>query len=60
MNKILILFPIIFPLLTGALLPVFKFKSRKSRNVYTEAVTVINSAFVWVMLLNAPEGTFRA
>ena len=56
----MILIPIIFPLLTGALLPVFRFKNRKGRNIYTEAVTIINSAFVWIMLLNAPEGTFRA
>lgn len=56
----MLLVTIVFPLLTGALLPAFRFKTRKSRNIYTEAVTAINSVFVWILLLNRPEGTFRA
>lgn len=60
MNKYWILLPIVYPLITGALLPVFKFKARRSRNIYTEVVTALNSVFVWVLLLNAPKGTFRA
>ncbi len=60
MDKVILLITIVFPLLTGALLPVFKFKTRKSRNIYTEVVTILNSVFVWILLLNAPEGTFRA
>ncbi|MBR4718962.1 MAG: proton-conducting membrane transporter [Lachnospiraceae bacterium] len=60
MNKFWILLPIIYPLITGAILPLFRFKERKSRNIYTEVVTIINSIFVWMLLTNAPEGTFRA
>lgn len=51
--------PILFPLITGAILPLFKFKTRKSRNIYTEIVTFINSVFVWMVLVNAPDGLFR-
>lgn len=60
MNKIWILLPIVYPLITGAILPLFKFKERRSRNIYVEVVTLVNSVFVWMLLLNAPEGTFRA
>ena len=60
MSKVMLLVTIVFPLITGALLPVFRFKKRKSRNIYVEAVTAVNSVFVWLLLLNAPEGTLRA
>ena len=60
MNKYMILVPIIFPIITGAVLPLFKFKQRKSRNIYTELITLLNSIMVWVLLLNAPKGTVRA
>ncbi|MCR5421283.1 MAG: proton-conducting membrane transporter [Lachnospiraceae bacterium] len=60
MNKYMILIPVLFPLLAGAVLPLFHFKKRKYRNIYTEAVTLLNSIIVIVLLLNAPEGNIRA
>ena len=60
MNKYWILLPIVYPLITGAILPLFRFKERRTRNIYTEVVTILNSIFVWMLLLNAPEGTLRA
>ncbi|MCR4806087.1 MAG: proton-conducting membrane transporter [Lachnospiraceae bacterium] len=60
MSRYWILLPIVYPLVTGAAIPLIKFKSRKSRNIYTEIVTIINSICVWGLLLNAPKGTFRA
>lgn len=56
----MILAPILFPLVTGAILPLFKFGERKYRNIYTELVTTLNSILVWILLLNAPKGTYRA
>ncbi len=56
----MMLIPILFPIITGAILPLFKFSERKNRNIYTQIVTTLNSVFVWMLLLNAPEGTFRA
>ena len=52
--------PILFPIITGAILPLFKFKERRSRNIYTELVTLLNSIMVWVLLFNAPKGSVRA
>ena len=60
MSKGIMIIPILFPLITGAILPLFKFKVRRSRNIYTELVTFLNSVFVWMLLINTPEGTFRA
>ena len=60
MSKYGILLPIVYPLVTGAVLPLFKFKERRNRNIYVEVVTALNSLFVWALLLNAPQGTFRA
>lgn len=60
MNKVWMLLPIVYPLITGAILPLFKFSKRKSRNIYVEVVTFINSVFVWMLLLNQPKGVFRA
>ncbi|MBR5406086.1 MAG: proton-conducting membrane transporter [Lachnospiraceae bacterium] len=60
MNRWMMLIPILFPILAGAVLPLFRFSTRKGRNIYTEAVTILNSVFVWMLLINSPDGTFRA
>ena len=46
MSKYGILLPIVYPLVTGAVLPLFKFKERRNRNIYVEVVTALNSLFV--------------
>lgn len=56
----MIIVPILFPIITGAILPLFRFAERKSRNIYTELVTLLNSIMVWVLLFNAPKGSVRA
>ena len=56
----MIIVPILFPIITGAILPLFRFTERKSRNIYTELVTLLNSIMVWVLLFNAPKGSVRA
>ena len=60
MNKYMIIVPILFPIITGAILPLFKFTERRSRNIYTELMTLLNSIMVWVLLFNAPKGSVRA
>ena len=60
MTKYMIIVPILFPIITGAILPLFRFTERKSRNIYTELVTLLNSIMVWVLLFNAPKGSVRA
>ena len=60
MNKYMIMVPILFPMITGAILPLFKFEKRRSRNLYTELITLLNSIMLVVLLFNAPKGTVRA
>lgn len=52
--------PVLFPLLAGALLPLFRFKKRAARNFYVEAVTLLNSVIVFYLLVHRPENSFRA
>lgn len=46
---------LLLPLLGGALLPLFRPKSLKSRGLYVEAVVIATSILVWFLLLNRTE-----
>lgn len=46
-------------MIAGALLPAFRFKTRKSRNAYTEIMTLITSLMVFALLIFRPEGTLQ-
>lgn len=48
----LLYFALIIPLLGGALLPLFKFKTIKSRGIYVEAIVILTSILCWLMILN--------
>ncbi len=52
MNYLLI-FPIIFPILSGTLVTLIGFKNRKARNIYILAASLINSFLILLVLLNA-------
>ena len=49
---------LLLPLVGGAVLPLFRFKSVKSRGIYVEAVVLATTALVWTLLLNRTEETF--
>ena len=49
---------LLLPLVGGAMLPLFRFKSVKSRGIYVEAVVLATTALVWTLLLNRTEETF--
>ncbi len=52
MNYLLI-FPILFPILAGALLALIGFKNRKARNIYLLTASVINSLLILFLMLNS-------
>ena len=58
MNPMLIFVAVFFPILAGALIPVFKFKERKFREIYIEVCVIATSILVWVLLFNQPSGSF--
>lgn len=57
MSSSFLVLPVVFPLIAGAILPLFKFKQRKSRNIYVELMTLITSILVFAVLFNRPEGS---
>ncbi|NBH83746.1 proton-conducting membrane transporter [bacterium C-53] len=60
MSPSLVVLPILFPLITGALLPLFRFRERKCRNIYVELVTLINSVMILILLYHHPGIAYRA
>lgn len=60
MSLYMLIVPIVFPLITGALIPVFHFQKRSARNTYVEIVTLLNSLMVFALLMNRPEGSLMA
>ncbi|MBQ6549849.1 MAG: proton-conducting membrane transporter [Lachnospiraceae bacterium] len=44
---------ILFPIVMGAMVPVFGIKTRKAVRLYTGAVTILTSVFTWVLILTA-------
>lgn len=49
---------LLLPLIGGAVLPLFRLKTVKSRGIYVEAIVLATSVLVWVMLLNRTDETF--
>lgn len=59
MSNYLIVLPIFFPILMGAIIPLFRFQSAKKRQLYVGGVTVINTVIMLVlMFVVRPQGTF--
>lgn len=49
---------LLIPLLGGAALPLFHFKTVKARGLYVEAVVCLTSILCWVMLLNRTDTVY--
>ena len=54
MNRILMLIVILFPLLSGVMIPLVPFRSRKVMCIFIEVCALINSALVFLLLSNPP------
>ena len=49
---------LLLPLLGGAILPLFRFASVKSRGIYVEAVVLATSVLTWILLLTRTEARY--
>ena len=49
---------LLVPLLGGALLPLFRFQTVKSRGIYVEAVVCLTSVLAWVLLVTRQDTTW--
>ncbi|NLL79721.1 MAG: proton-conducting membrane transporter [Clostridiales bacterium] len=54
MNPMMMLVVILLPILGGALVPVLPFQKRVYRNLYVEALVLLNSILVFALLWNRP------
>ena len=54
----MILAVILLPIITGVLLPVLPFQSKKQRDLFNEIIVVINTIMVWYLILNRPADPF--
>ncbi len=57
--KALMCAAVLLPILSGAALPLFRFKKRLHREIYVETAVLLTSAVVLALLLRRPEGTLR-
>lgn len=57
--KALMVIAVLLPILSGALLPLCRFKKRVHREIYVETFVVLTSAAVLALLLSRPEGSLR-
>ena len=46
---------ILFPILSGALMPVVRIRKRRAVRIYTGTVTLLTSGFAWLMILCAED-----
>lgn len=58
MNEMRMLFVVLIPFITGILISVMKFQSRRSMLFFTEVMVILNSILVFLLLLYRPEGAF--
>lgn len=58
MNAIVLVIVILLPMLSGVLVPLIPFRKRNHMLVYIEAMVLLNTVLVIMMLLNRPEDAF--
>ena len=56
--SILFLITLLLPIIGGAILPLFRFKQEKGRDIYTLVVVIATAVLMWAQILNRTESTF--
>lgn len=60
MNSYMMLVVILIPILSGALVPLIKFKKRKHMEIFLEFFVLLNTCLVFCLLWNRPQEAFTA
>lgn len=58
MQQYYLLVVVLIPILGGILIPLIPFKNRNHMAIYTEALVLLNSILVWLLLFYTPEESF--
>ena len=56
MNEYMMLIAVLLPIVLGVPIHLYKFKSAKIRNIYTEIVVIATSILVFALVANPPQG----
>lgn len=59
MNRIFMIFPILFPVLCGTLLYFLPIRKARVRNIFTFAALLISALSVWLLAIFTPEGSLE-
>ena len=57
MNEKLLLVPVFMPVITSAGMLFIKAKDSKAKNIITEFIVILFTAFVWIMAFNTPSSS---
>lgn len=58
MSTILVLIPVLFPILAGAIIPLFKFEKASKRELYVSSVVILNSLLVFGLFFTGVRDSF--
>ena len=58
MSSFLVLIPVLFPILAGAIIPLFKFEKASKREIYVSTVVILNSILVFGMFFTGVKDSF--
>ena len=58
MSTFLVLIPVLFPILAGAIIPLFKFEKASKREIYVSTVVILNSLLVFGMFFTGVKDSF--
>ncbi len=58
MPSYMLLVVIVLPLVTGILMPIIPWKTRRSSLIFLETFVLLNSVLIWMILLNRPTEAF--
>ncbi len=54
MNAIFLVFPVLLPILFGAVLPLFHFQKKQQRELYVMAVVILNTLLTYYLIFRMP------
>lgn len=58
MSEVMLFLIVLLPFLGGILIPLLRFKKRSHMMIFIEAIVLLNTALVWMLLCSRPDGSF--
>lgn len=58
MSEVMLFLVVLLPFMWGILIPMLRYKKRSHMLIFIEAIVLLNTALVWMLLWHRPEGSF--